>query len=66
MKILINHSAVEIDPAMSVAEVLVRENLAGDGVAVAVDNVVVPRAQWATTRLREGANVTVIRAVCGG
>lgn len=66
MKILINHSAVEIDPSMSMADILVRENLAGDGVAVAVDNIVVPRAKWEDTRLREGAEVTVIRAVCGG
>jgi len=39
---------------------------AGRGVAVAVDGQVVPRAQWERTRLREGQQVEVLRAVQGG
>jgi sulfur carrier protein len=38
----------------------------GRGVAVAVDGEVVPRARWASTELREGANVEVVVAVQGG
>lgn len=36
------------------------------GVAVALDGEVVPRGRWATTRLREGQAVEVLRAVQGG
>jgi len=36
------------------------------GVAAAVDGDVVPRESWATTRLREGAAVEVVRAAAGG
>ena len=36
------------------------------GVAVALDGEVVPRGSWATTRLREGQAVEVLRAVQGG
>jgi sulfur carrier protein len=36
------------------------------GVAVAVDAEVVPRAEWATTRLSEGDQVEVLVAVQGG
>jgi sulfur carrier protein len=38
----------------------------GRGVAVAVDGQVVPRAEWERTRLREGQQVEVLRAVQGG
>ena len=38
----------------------------GRGVAVAVDGEVVPRGEWRRTRLREGQQVEVLRAVQGG
>jgi sulfur carrier protein len=38
----------------------------GRGVAVALDGEVVPRAEWATTEVREGQRVEVLRAVQGG
>ena len=36
------------------------------GVAVAVDGEVVPRADWDTTQLHDGARVEVVGAVQGG
>ena len=39
---------------------------AGRGVAVAVDGEVVPRTAWHRTRLRDGQQVEVLRAVQGG
>jgi sulfur carrier protein len=36
------------------------------GVAAAVNETVVPRAQWATTALAEGDRVEVLTAVQGG
>lgn len=38
----------------------------GRGVAVAVEGEVVPRAQWPTSELHEGATVEVVVAVQGG
>jgi sulfur carrier protein len=38
----------------------------GRGVAVALDGEVVPRGEWATTELREGQALEVLRAVQGG
>lgn len=37
-----------------------------EGVAVALDREVVPRAEWEETRLAEGVSVEVIRATQGG
>ncbi|MEA2356833.1 MAG: sulfur carrier protein [Solirubrobacteraceae bacterium] len=36
------------------------------GVAVALDGEVVPRGEWGTTTLAEGARVEVLQAVQGG
>jgi sulfur carrier protein len=49
-------------------EAAVREAGAPDGrgVAVALDGEVVPRGQWATTEVRDGQEVEVLRAVQGG
>lgn len=66
MNIIINHSAMEAPENATLADVLVEHNMAGDGIAVAVDNVVVSRAKWDSTVLHENARLTVIRAVCGG
>ena len=38
----------------------------GRGVAVALDGEVVPRGEWATTEVRDGQQVEVLRAVQGG
>jgi sulfur carrier protein len=38
----------------------------GRGVAVALDGEVVPRGEWAATRVRDGQQVEVLRAVQGG
>jgi sulfur carrier protein len=35
-------------------------------VAVALDGEVVPRGEWATTEVRDGQQVEVLRAVQGG
>lgn len=66
MEVFINHSPVETDAATTLAELLMQEGIAVDGIAVAIANKVVPRSEWPTTRLQAGTKITVIRAVCGG
>jgi sulfur carrier protein len=36
------------------------------GMAVAVDAAVVPKSEWATTEVRDGARVEIVTAVQGG
>ena len=50
------------------AEMLRRLGMADDaaGVAVAVNDTVVPRSGWTTQRLQDGDVVEIIRAVQGG
>jgi sulfur carrier protein len=54
-------------PDGATVETVVRELGAPErGVAVAVDGEVVPRGDWAGTRVRDGQQVEVLRAVQGG
>ncbi|WP_417014497.1 sulfur carrier protein ThiS [Alistipes sp.] len=66
MEVTINHKPIGVDTPMSLAELLAREGIPAEGVAVAVNNRVVPRGEWAATPVEEGMKITVIRAVCGG
>ena len=52
--------------SLTVADVVRSLVEAERGVAVALDGEVVPRSAWATTRLRDGHHVEVLRAVQGG
>lgn len=66
MKIQINHSEVDVETGATIAAALTSQGMDADGVAVALNNKVVPRAKWNETKLYENARLTVIRAVCGG
>ena len=68
MKVLVNGSERELADGATVAAALhaLEVPAAGRGVAVAVDAEVVPRGQWDSTELHEGARVEILRAIQGG
>jgi len=68
MKVLLNGADAELDAGATVRTALDSLDLpgAGRGVAVAVDAEVVPRGQWDSTELHEGARVEILRAIQGG
>jgi sulfur carrier protein len=66
--IVLNGAPSDVLAGESVADVLVRLDLSvqAPGVAVAVDGEVVPRAQWGSFALRDGARIEVLTAMQGG
>ena len=68
MRVVLNGSEAELADGATVLTVIEALDLpaAGRGVAVAVDAEVVPRTQWDTHKLDEGARVEVLRAIQGG
>ena len=67
MKIYLNHEPIEVSGSEQTQQSLLeREGLAKPGIAVAVDNKVVPRKEWPQTPLHENMRLTIIHAVCGG
>lgn len=66
MKIIFNGNTEEFS-ATTLAELLESKGLADKtGIAVALDNTVVPRTEWNTTHLEEGARILLIGASYGG
>lgn len=67
MTIEINHREIIVaEEGCSLRRLLALEGIPEEGRAVAVNNRVVPKADWDTFAIADGMKITVIRAVCGG
>jgi len=68
IEIRINGQASEVDSNATVAEVIRRCGIDehASGVAVAVNDTVVPKREWKARRVAAGDVVEIIRAVQGG
>lgn len=65
MNIKINNKDVETS-ASNISELVLELQLPEKGVAIAIDNKMVPRTEWTSTPLHKNANVVIIKAACGG
>ena len=65
MKVTINNQPTET-AACDLSELAAELALPARGVAVAVQNRMIPRTEWATTPLAEGISIVIIKAACGG
>ena len=65
MNIKINNKETDVK-ATSLQELATEISLPEKGVAVAVNNRMVTRADWNHTAINDGDNIVVIKAVCGG
>ena len=65
MKLAVNNRDMEVQAAtlLQLSEEL---ELPRQGVAVAVNNKMVPRTEWEQYALAEGMSVVIIKAACGG
>ena len=66
MNVIVNGEPTELESGATVEAVLASLELPDRGVAVAVDAEVVPRGQWPTFTVADGARVEVLIAVQGG
>jgi sulfur carrier protein len=68
MRVTLNGADRELEEGATAADVaaLVGVRPGDPGVALALDDGVVPAAEWRTTRVREGARVEIVRATAGG
>ncbi|MBO5182611.1 MAG: sulfur carrier protein ThiS [Paraprevotella sp.] len=65
MKILVNNKEKE-SKAQTLTLLIEELGLPSVGLAVAVNNRMVPRTQWDTYALAEGMSIVIIKAACGG
>jgi sulfur carrier protein len=65
MKISVNSKDVETS-ATNIAALVTELNLPNNGIAIASDNVMIPRTQWEKTPVKENMRLIIIKAACGG
>lgn len=65
MQVIINNKNTEV-AASTVQELHAGLKLPENGVAIAIANKMVPRAEWGNTVLKENDNIVVIKAAFGG
>ena len=65
MKLKVNDQEVE-SGATTLSLFSLEQNLPATGIAVAVNNRMVPRAEWDSYTLNEGDRILIIKPVCGG
>lgn len=65
MDININNKKTSIT-STNLQELAQEMNLPEKGVAVAINNLMIPRTEWANTPIAEGADIVIINAACGG
>lgn len=66
MELLINGATTTVPDDTTVADLIDVLSLPDRGVAIAVDDAVVPKGRWATTALASQARVEILTAVQGG
>lgn len=67
MLVTINRQTITIQPNQTLREVLLANDYKQlQGIAVAINDVVIPKSNWDTTTLNENDQILVITATAGG
>ena len=66
MKIRLNDIELTLPSGQSLTELLAMQDIAPQGVAVALNGAVLPRGRWPETRLSDGDEIHLFTAIAGG
>lgn len=66
MKIKINNKEVTLTDGATIKGIADEQQLPATGVAIAVNNDMVPREQWSNTAVKDGDDIVILKAFCGG
>lgn len=66
MNVQVNNKVVNAAPATTLAQLTMQLELPIQGIAIAVNNQMIPRTKWEEFLLHENDNIVVIKAACGG
>lgn len=62
----VNNTVHTFGPSSSLANLLAQLNISQKGIAVAVNNQIIPKTEWIRHELAGGENVLIIKATQGG
>lgn len=66
MKVQVNSKEVNLTDASTLTQLAEQLELPVAGIAIAVNNQMIPRTEWDRFVLHESDNLMIIKAACGG
>lgn len=66
MKVQVNDKEVEVSPSFTLQQLIPYLDLPTQGIAVAVNNRMIPRTDRESHALHENDRIVIIKAACGG
>lgn len=66
MTVTVNGTPMDLPEGLSIAELLARLDVRREYTAVALNREVTPKAGYASTRLKEGDKIEIVRPMGGG
>ncbi|OMQ19600.1 MULTISPECIES: sulfur carrier protein ThiS [Serratia] len=66
MKITLNDQPLELAQALSVTALLEQLDRHQPGTALAINQTIIPRADWATRQVQDGDDILLFQAIAGG
>ena len=66
MTVTVNHKEVFLDDSANLVDLLAVMNMPDKGIALAVNNAVIPKGKWDSFTLEESMKITLIKATQGG
>ncbi|PWC15304.1 sulfur carrier protein ThiS [Brenneria roseae subsp. roseae] len=66
MKITLNDETLELDKAITVDALLTRLNRQQPGIALAINQTIIPRDAWSQHQVQDGDDILLFQAIAGG
>jgi len=66
MQIVVNDESVTLEGSVTLTELLERLSHSQPGIALAVNQQIIPRDRWAEYILQEGDELVIFQAIAGG
>jgi len=66
IQITVNENSVEVDPQCNIEQLLTQLESPLKGSAIAVNQKIISRSEWATYLLQENDQVSLFQAIAGG
>ncbi|MGB2080070.1 MAG: sulfur carrier protein ThiS [Vibrio sp.] len=66
MLIKVNQAEVELNCSMTLEALLEHLNLANPGMALAQNQIIIPKTSWSTTQVCDGDEIDLFQAIAGG
>ena len=66
IEVVINNEVILVAPSETLFALIEQQNIPTEGLAAAINEVVIPKASWAVHKLQHQDQILLFRAIAGG